>query len=98
VRLSDLEKQPKAGPGNAFTIGEAYLDVVNQIANVNQQSQVATKALEVVHQQAVEARESVSGVSLDQEAANLIQFQQAYQAAAKSMQVASQLFDAVLRI
>jgi flagellar hook-associated protein FlgK len=98
VRLADLEKEPVAGPGKSFSIGDAYLDVVNQIANVNQQSQVATKALEVVHQQAVEARESVSGVSLDEEAANLIQFQQAYQAAAKSMQVASQLFDAVLRI
>jgi flagellar hook-associated protein FlgK len=98
VRLSDLEKQATAGPGRAFTLGDAYLDVVNQIANVNQQSQVATKALEVVHQQAVEARDSVSGVSLDEEAANLIRFQQAYQAAAKSMQVASQLFDAVLRI
>jgi len=98
VRLADLEQQATAGPGNAFTIGDAYLDVVNQIANVTQQSQVATKALEVVHQQAVEARESVSGVSLDEEAANLIRFQQAYQAAAKSMQVANQMFDAVLRI
>jgi flagellar hook-associated protein 1 FlgK len=49
-------------------------------------------------QQAVEARESVSGVSLDEEAANLIRFQQAYQAAAKSMQVASSIFDALIRI
>jgi hypothetical protein len=98
TRLVDLEQASTAGPGKAFTIGDAYLDVVNQIANVTQQSQVASKALEVVHQQAVEARESVSGVSLDEEAANLIRFQQAYQAAAKSMQVASQLFDSVLRI
>jgi len=98
ARLADLEKDTVAGPGQAFTIGDAYLDVVNQIANVTQQSQVASQALEVVHQQAVEARESVSGVSLDEEAANLIRFQQAYQAAAKTMQVASQLFDAVLQI
>ncbi len=98
ARLADLEKRAIAGPAEAFTLGDAYLDVVNQIANVTLQSQVASKALEVVHQQAVEARESVSGVSLDEEAANLIRFQQAYQAAAKSMQVANQLFDAVLRI
>lgn len=52
----------------------------------------------MIRQQAVEARESVSGVNLDEEAASLIRFQQAYQAAAKSMQVASQLFDTVLRI
>jgi flagellar hook-associated protein 1 FlgK len=65
---------------------------------VTQQAQVSTKALEVMKQQAVEARESVSGVSLDEEAANLIRFQQAYQAAAKSMQVASSIFDALIRI
>jgi flagellar hook-associated protein 1 FlgK len=81
-----------------MSVGEAYLNVVDQVTDVAQKAQVATKALEVMHQQAVESREAVSGVSLDEEAANLIRFQQAYQAAAKSMQVASQMFDAVLRI
>jgi flagellar hook-associated protein FlgK len=52
----------------------------------------------VVHDQAVASRDQVSGVSLDEEAANLIRFQQAYQASAKVMQVAGQLFDAVLSI
>ncbi len=98
LRFVRLEKQGITGPGNGMSVGDAYLNVVDQITNVTQQAQVATKALEVMHQQAVEARESVSGVSLDEEAANLIRFQQAYQAAAKSMQVASQMFDAVLRI
>jgi flagellar hook-associated protein FlgK len=98
LRFVDLETQGVVGPGNAMSVGESYLDVVDQLANINQQAHVATKALEVVHQQAIEARESVSGVSLDEEAADLIRFQQAYQAAAKSMQVASQMFDAVLRI
>jgi flagellar hook-associated protein 1 FlgK len=81
-----------------MSLGEFYLGVVDRISNVTQQAQVSTKALEVMKQQAVEARESVSGVSLDEEAANLIRFQQAYQAAAKSMQVASSIFDALIRI
>ena len=98
LRLVELEKKGITGPGNTLTVGDAYLGVVDQITNVAQQAQIATKAMEVVHQQAVEARESVSGVSLDEEAANLIRFQQAYQAAAKSMQVASQMFESVLRI
>ena len=98
LRFVDLEKKGITGPGLGMSVGEAYLNVVDQVTNVAQQAQVATKALEVMHQQAVESRESVSGVSLDEEAANLIRFQQAYQAAAKSMQVASQMFDAVLRI
>jgi flagellar hook-associated protein 1 FlgK len=40
----------------------------------------------------------VSGVSLDEEAADLIRFQQAYQANAKVMQTASALFDAILAV
>jgi flagellar hook-associated protein FlgK len=55
-------------------------------------------ALTVVHDQAVSARDQVSGVSLDAEAADLIRFQQAYQASAKILQVASQLFDSILQV
>jgi flagellar hook-associated protein 1 FlgK len=54
--------------------------------------------LTVVNQQAVEARDAIAGVSLDEEAANLIRFQQAYQANAKVMQTANTLFDALLAI
>jgi len=46
----------------------------------------------------VSSRDSTSGVSLDEEAADLIRYQQAYQAAAKVMQMSSQLFDSVLQI
>jgi flagellar hook-associated protein FlgK len=51
-----------------------------------------------VYDQAVLARDQVSGVSLDVEAANLIKFQQAYQASAKVMQVATDLFNQILAI
>jgi len=50
----------------------------------------------VVYEQAVEAKDSVSGVSLDSEAADLIRFQQAYQASAQVLQTANKLFDTVL--
>jgi flagellar hook-associated protein 1 FlgK len=39
-----------------------------------------------------------SGVNLDEEAANLLRYQQAYQAAGKMMQIASQLFDVLLQL
>jgi flagellar hook-associated protein 1 FlgK len=52
----------------------------------------------VVHTQAVEARDAVGGVSLDEEAANLIRYQQAYQANARVMQTATTLFEALLNI
>jgi flagellar hook-associated protein 1 FlgK len=43
------------------------------------------------------ARASVAGVNLDEEAARLLQFQQAYQAAAKYMQIAQGMFDTLLQ-
>jgi flagellar hook-associated protein FlgK len=59
-------------------------------------SRISKEALEVVYEQAVEAKDSVSGVSLDSEAADLIRFQQAYQASAQVLQTANKLFDTVL--
>jgi len=41
-------------------------------------------------------QQSESGVNLDEEAANLLRYQQAYQAASKVIQTASQMFDALL--
>jgi flagellar hook-associated protein 1 FlgK len=40
----------------------------------------------------------VAGVNLDEEAANLIRYQQAYQASGKVMSIASKLFDEVLAL
>jgi flagellar hook-associated protein FlgK len=80
------------------TIGSAYVDHVNNMGNIARQATIAQDALTVMRDQAVESRDKVSGVNLDEEAANLIRFQQAYQASAKVMQTASQLFDAMLQI
>jgi len=46
----------------------------------------------------VAAQQSVSGVNLDEEAANLLQYQRAYQASAKAMQIANTMFDALLTL
>lgn len=80
------------------TIGEAYNTILTSVGNVSGQAQIAQQALTVVNQQAVQARDQVSGVNLDNEAADLIRFQQAYQAAAKTMQIATQLFDSIIQI
>ena len=80
------------------TLSTAYIDHVNNVGNIARQATIAQSALKVVHDQAVTAKDQVSGVSLDQEAADLIRFQQAYQAAAKVLQVGSQLFDSILQV
>jgi flagellar hook-associated protein 1 len=49
-----------------------------------------------VHAQLRAEREAVSGVNLDEEAANLLRFQQAYQAAAQVLVTANTVFDTLL--
>ena len=96
LQLVDLESAPVMGGGKTFA--SAYIDNVNDMGNIARQATIAQSALKVVYDQAVSARDQVSGVSLDQEAADLVRYQQAYQAAAKILQVASQLFDSVLQV
>ena len=96
LRMVALEGAKIMSGGRTLT--ESYIDEVSAVGNMAQRALVAKDALAVVFDQAKEARDSVSGVSLDEEAASLIRFQQAYQASAKVMQTASTLFDAILRV
>ena len=96
LAIANLESKGVMGGGK--TMGAYYIDQVNDMGNIARQASISQSALKVVYDQAVSARDEVSGVSLDQEAADLIRFQQAYQAAAKILQVASQLFDSVLSV
>ena len=50
----------------------------------------------VVHQNDIAARDSVSGVNLDEEAANMLRYQQAYAAAAQIIAISGQLFDELI--
>lgn len=53
-------------------------------------------AQQAIHDQVVAERESVSGVNLDEEAANMLRFQQAYQAAAQVIATADTMFQSLL--
>lgn len=93
LRLSDLQDQAVIG---SYTLTEAYIDFVQRAGNVAQQAGLAEKTLGVVYDQALQTRESAVGVNLDEEAADLIRFQQAYQANAKIVQVAGDIFDTLI--
>jgi len=75
-----------------------YAQLVARTASYAAEADIAAKASESLARQAFEAQQSLSGVNLDEEAANLIRYQQAYQAAARAMQVASSLLDELLAI
>jgi flagellar hook-associated protein 1 FlgK len=60
--------------------------------------QVAATAQETLVTQTKTAQQSLSGVNLDEEAANLIRYQQMYQACGKMIEIASKLFDTLLTL
>jgi flagellar hook-associated protein 1 FlgK len=59
---------------------------------------ITRDALQTIAGSAKIALEAEAGVSLDQEATNLIRYQQAFQASGRAMQVAATLFDTLLAI
>ena len=78
------------------SFGEAYALIVQDVGNVQSEADVQREAAEVLLDQSVAARDSVSGVNLDEEAANLIRFEQAYNASAQIIAAARQIFDTLL--
>ncbi|UVW35119.1 flagellar hook-associated protein FlgK [SAR92 clade bacterium H455] len=96
--LNLVALQDKELMADGSTLGEAYINLVNGVGSKAALAMMSKEALQVVYDQAVAAKDQVSGVSLDQEAGELIRFQQAYQASAQIIQVASKLFDSILSI
>lgn len=76
----------------------AYAQFVSQIGNKTRELEVTSSAAGNLLSQTTLSAQNESGVNLDEEAANLLRYQQAYQAAGKVMQIASQLFDVLLSI
>jgi flagellar hook-associated protein 1 FlgK len=95
--LGDLQSKNIMDNGSA-TYQSAYAHIVSAIGNKTREVQVNAEASAAQLEQADKAAQNVSGVNLDEEAANLMKYQQAYQAASKVMQVADTIFNALLQI
>ena len=77
---------------------EVYTDVIGDLGYSVIQATVSRDAQQIIFDQAQAKRDETSAVSLDEEAANLLRFQQAYQASAQVISTASKLFDTILGI
>jgi len=95
LRLTELQTNDKLIKGKD-SFASAYAQLVGRTATFAAESDINMAAFETLTSQSIQAQQSVSGVNLDEEAANLIRFQQAYQASAKAMQIASALFDELI--
>ena len=92
-----MGKLTAAGSGGS-SFNDAYAQLVSSVGNKARQLQIAGTAQTSLATQIRSAQQSVSGVNQDEETANLLMFQQMYQANAKVIQTASTIFDAVLGI
>ena len=84
--------------GKTATYQTSYAQLVSDVGNKTREISVTRDAQQALLAQNTAARESLSGVNLDDEAANLIRYQQAYQASAKALQIGISLFDTILGI
>ena len=97
VKLGNLQTQNTMLGANA-TYQDNYAAFVNDVGNKAASAEISSVAQTSLLNQAVAAREAVSGVNKNEEAAKLIEYQQAYQASAKVIEIASNLFDTLLSI
>lgn len=95
--LSGMQNQNLMA-GNTATFQGLYGQLVGEIGSKTHELDVTSQAQISMTAQTIAQQQSVSGVNLDEEAANLMLYQRAYQAAAKAMQVANTMFDALLQI
>lgn len=102
LKLVDLQSKQTVGvdktvgiaTGVSFTDG--YGDLVERVGTLTAQARQDSEATGAILKQATDNRDSLSAVNLDEEAANLIKFEQYYNASAQVIQVARSLFDTLI--
>ncbi len=95
LQLAALQNVNTMDNGNS-TYLDLYGRMVSSVGSRAQQASITRDAQQVLYDQSIAARESMSGVNLDEEAAALIRFQQAYQAAAQVINTANELFQTLI--
>ena len=71
-------------------------NLVSQVGVATQQAQANASAQQSVNKSATDARNNLSGVNLDEEAAKMVQYQQAYQACAQMIQTSGTMFNSLI--
>jgi|GEM_PF-102998 len=96
LQQNDFVRQSTGDNNNRSTFNESYATIVGKIGAQTANGRIDLEASKVMQVQSSDWYESTAGVSLDEEAANLIQFQQSYAAAARILTTAQTLFDTIL--
>ena len=96
LAMADVQTRKLFGKdGSLF---DAYANIVEFVGARASEARIDRDASEGMLRQSIARRESISGVNLDEEAADLIRFEQAYNAAARVVAVARDTFDTLFRL
>ncbi|MCW8955999.1 MAG: flagellar hook-associated protein FlgK [Gammaproteobacteria bacterium] len=82
--------------GNTSTYQQAYNTLTTNVGSMTQQAKINLQVEENLLGAAIQDRETISGVNLDEEAADLIRFQQAYEALSRVIQTSQEIFQSLL--
>ncbi|WP_028864664.1 flagellar hook-associated protein FlgK [Psychromonas aquimarina] len=96
MKIADFQNQ-KIMNNNKATFQDVYSGMLSELGAKTANADVSMQSTLILKTQSFERMQSTSGVNMDEEAANLLQYQQYYSAAARVITVASELFDTILQ-
>ena len=95
LQIADLNNQPLL---NGRTLVENYSSLISGVGSDKSSSDNLSSSSQLVLQQLETQKASYSGVSLDEEMANVIQFQRSYDASAKLIAIADEMIQTILQM
>jgi len=97
LELGDLQRKATLDNGTS-NYNEVYSQLVSRVGSKTHELDVNREAQGILYAQAKSQREAVSGVNLDEEAADLVRYRKAYDANAQVISAASQMFDTLIGV
>ncbi|HAU1532299.1 TPA: flagellar hook-associated protein FlgK [Legionella pneumophila] len=91
-------QQNKIFSNGSETLFDRYGGLLAEVGGRTNQAKTSFESADILHKQALDFQDSKSGVNLDEEGANLLVFQQAYQAAGKLMEISNQIMNLLFDI
>ena len=97
LQIASLQYE-KLTDGGRASLEESFLKTVGKVGLEAAKAELETEQTQGILSQNQSLKERITGVSLDEEAANLVKYQNTYQASAKVIQAAEEMFDTLIRI
>lgn len=95
LELADLQNKPLLS-GGTTNYSQAYAQLVSRVGSKAHELEINRDAQQILLNSSIEEREAISGVNLDEEAANMMRYQNMYQANAQVIAVANRLFETLI--